>query len=337
VDAVPAALGLSGAEIAAVLEAAGRAPSLHNSQPWAFRVLPGALELHADPNRRVPVADPDDRELRIACGAALFTLRLALRGRGVRPAVSRFPDRDRPGLLAVVRRGGPAAVTPGVTRLLAAVPRRRTNRHPFTDVPVAPHQRRDLFRAATAEGGALRVVDDPAGRRRLQELARVSHRRQVADPAFRAEFASWTGRGPGGADGVPVASSGPRPAAHDPWALRDFAAGTGPDRLPGKDFEAEPLIAVLAATRGGAWGDLQAGEALQHVLLVATAEGLAVSYFSNLTEVPDVRAAVHELVGTTRPPQVVLRVGHGWPTVSTPRRPVADLLRVPDGADAPQR
>ena len=334
-DAVPAALGLSGPEIATVLEAAGRAPSLHNSQPWAFRVLPDAIELHADPSRRLPVADPDDRELRIACGAALFTLRLALRGRGVRPVVSRSPD--RPGPLAVVRRGGPAAVTPDVARLLAAVPRRRTNRHPFTDVPVAPHQRRELYRAATAEGGALRVVDDPAGRRRLQDLARLGHRTQVVDPAFRAEFARWTGQGPGRADGVPAASSGPRPAAHDPWALRDFTAGTGPDRVPGKDFEAEPLIAVLAATRGGAWGDLQAGEALQHVLLVATAEGLAVSYFSHLTEVPDVRTAVHELVGTTRPPQVVLRVGHGWPTVSTPRRPVADLLGVPDGVDAPQR
>lgn len=335
-DAVPAALGLSGPEIAAVLEAAGRAPSLHNSQPWAFRVLPDAVELHADPNRRVPVADPDDRELRIACGAALFTLRLALHGRGVRPDVSRSPD--NPDRLAVVRRGGTAAVTPDVARLLAAVPRRRTNRHPFTDVPVAPHQRRELYRAATSEGGALRLVDDPAARRRLQDLARLGHRTQTADPALRAELTSWTGRDPGHVDGIPAASSGPRPAAHDPWALRDFNAGTGPDRLPGKDFEAAPLIAVLAATRGGAWGDLQAGEALQHVLLAATAEGLAVSYLAHLTEVPDVRAAVHELVGTTRPPpQVVLRVGHGWPTVSTPRRPVADLLLAPDGVDAPQR
>src|SRR3712207_4297660 len=101
---VPAALGLSPQDTAAVLEAAGMAPSLHNSQPWSFRPASDLIELHVDPARRVPVADPDDRELRIACGAALFNLRIALRGRGVRPDVVRLPDPDRPGLIAVVRR-----------------------------------------------------------------------------------------------------------------------------------------------------------------------------------------------------------------------------------------
>ena len=87
---VPAALGLSPRDAAAVLETAGLAPSVHNTQPWAFCLRPEVIELHADPARRLPVADGQDRELRIACGAALFNLRLALRGRGVRPDVMRF-------------------------------------------------------------------------------------------------------------------------------------------------------------------------------------------------------------------------------------------------------
>jgi hypothetical protein len=82
---VPAALGLSPHDTAAVLQAAGLAPSVHNTQPWRFRVTPDVIELHADPTRRLPVADPEDVELRLACGAALFNLRLALHGHGVRP------------------------------------------------------------------------------------------------------------------------------------------------------------------------------------------------------------------------------------------------------------
>jgi hypothetical protein len=78
---------------------------------------------------------------------------------------------------------------------------------------------------------------------------------------------------------------------------------------------------------------VQAGEALQRVLLTATVEGLAVSFLSQLVEVSDVRAGVQDLVASIRPPQVVLRIGHGWPTVRTPRRPVADLLRGPGGAE----
>jgi hypothetical protein len=112
--------------------------------------------------------------------------------------------------------------------------------------------------------------------------------------------------------------------------LRDFTAGAGRERVPGKDFEDDPLIAVLTATLDGRWGDVQAGEALQHVLLTATTDGLTASYLSQLVEVPDVRAEVQRVVPTLRPPQVVLRIGHGWPTAATPRRPVTDLLCAPD-------
>jgi hypothetical protein len=328
---VPAALGLSPRDTAAVLETAGLAPSVHNTQPWAFCLKPEVIELHADPARRLPVADGHDRELRIACGAALFNLRLALHGRGVRPDVTRFPDRGRPGLIADVRRGGTAPIGPETIHLLAAVGRRRTNRHPFSEMPVASPQQQELCRAADIEGSTLHLVHDPDRRRRLSELARRAHRTQMADPAFRAELAAWTGTPAERHDGVPVSASGPLPAPQDRWVLRDFTAGTGRDRVPGKDFEDEPLIAVLTATLSGALGDVQAGEALQRVLLTATVEGLAVSFLSQLVEVPDVRDAVERLVGTIRPPAVVLRIGYGWPTTRTLRRPVADLLVGPHG------
>src|SRR5215213_6687550 len=98
------ALGLSGPDMVAVLETATLAPSVHNTQPWAFRVTPDVVELHVDPARRLPVAD--DHELRLACGAALFNLRLALLARGVRPAVALYPDPARPQLVAQIRRAG---------------------------------------------------------------------------------------------------------------------------------------------------------------------------------------------------------------------------------------
>ncbi|MGW5641346.1 hypothetical protein ACWEV3_04260 [Saccharopolyspora sp. NPDC003752] len=67
---VPAAFGLTSSLTEQVVRLAGMAPSLHNSQPWRFRVLPHLIELHADPKRHLPVADPEDQELRLACGDA---------------------------------------------------------------------------------------------------------------------------------------------------------------------------------------------------------------------------------------------------------------------------
>ena len=244
--------------------------------------------------------------------------------------MTRFPDRDRPGLVAKVRRGGPAARHPEITRLLAALPRRRTNRHPFTDVPVESSEQHELFRAAAEEGAHLDVVHDRVRRRALSELAQTAHRRQQADPEFRAELARWTGTHGDRSDGVPTSAGGPLPGPQDRWVLRDFTGGTARERLPGNDFEDEPMIAVLTAHLPGIAGDVQAGEALQRVLLTATADGLAVSFLSQLIEVPEVRHAVHRLLGTARPPHAVVRIGHGWPTLRTPRRDVADLLMDPE-------
>ena len=54
-----------------------RAPSSHNSQPWLFRPTDAGIDLLADRTRGLPVTDPEDRELTISCGCALFGLRVA--------------------------------------------------------------------------------------------------------------------------------------------------------------------------------------------------------------------------------------------------------------------
>lgn len=327
----PSALGLDPARLGAVLTAAGRAPSLHNSQPWRFRLRPTVIELHADPDRQLPVADPDGRELRLACGAALFNLRLALHGLGIRPTVTALPDPARPTLLAAVRHGGHKPPTPMQQRLLAAIPERRTNRRPFAEVPVDRAEQHALCQAALDEGSWLHVIETPGQRWTLQELVARAHREQLADPGFVAELARWTGGAPGRPDGVPATAGGPRPAPQDRWTLRDFAAGTGAERVPGKNFEHEPLLAVLVPHLDGPQADLRTGQALQRVLLTATAHGLAVSLLSQVIEVSTAREELRRLIGATRAPLAVLRVGRGYPVPATPRRNLADLV-IPDPA-----
>ena len=53
------------------------APSVHNTQPWRLRLVPGALELRADRTRQLAVLDPleirEDRLLDQPVGSALET------------------------------------------------------------------------------------------------------------------------------------------------------------------------------------------------------------------------------------------------------------------------
>lgn len=322
----PGAFGLAPEQIADLLMTAGRAPSLHNSQPWTFSIEPQAIELYAEPSRSPRIADPDGRELRVGCGAALFNLQLALLGHGIRPIVTILPDHERPNLLAVVRAGGRREPTPVQRDLLRAVGLRRTNRRPFAATPVATPDLHVLRRAALDEGAWLHVVEDPAQRTALCEIAARANREQAADPAFRAELAAWCVTAPERLDGVPVQASGPLPEPQDDWVLRDFTAGAGGDRLPGKDFEKDPTIAVLSAHLSGPSAEVQVGQALQRVLLAATVAGLATSFLSHVVEVPSTREELRRLIGGTRPPQAVLRIGHGWPVTAPPRRDVGDLL-----------
>jgi hypothetical protein len=330
---IPAALGLAPDQVEDLLLTAGRAPSLHNSQPWRFRVTPQAIELHADRDRALPVIDPAGREQRIACGAALFNLRLALHGRDIRPTVTILPDPARPDLVATIRNGGHKVATPEQREQLRAVPRRRTNRHPFTDAQLIPAELNALRRAALDEGAWLHIVDRREQRDELQDLVARAHRLQMDDPAFRAELDRWTATAPGRTDGVPAAAGGPLPAPQRRWVVREFHRGSGSERATA-DFEEEPVIAVLTAHLTGDRADVQVGQALERVLLTATVEGLAVSFLSQVVEVPRTREELRRLVGGSRPPQAVLRIGRGWPVTATPRRPVADLV-LPEPRPAP--
>ena len=81
-----------------LIATAARAPSVHNTQPWRFRVGECAIELYADPKRKLHV-DPIGREMLISCGAALFGLRLGIRSLGYLPVVELLPEPSRLRLL----------------------------------------------------------------------------------------------------------------------------------------------------------------------------------------------------------------------------------------------
>jgi nitroreductase len=321
VDVVDEMFGLTVDEVTGVLRTAALAPSLHNSQPWRFRLTHDRIELHPDPDRSLPATDPEGRELRLSCGAALFNLRLGLRARGIRPLVTLLPGKEAPGALATVRWGGHREADAEVRELIAAVPRRRSNRTPFHAAPVPAAHQHALIRAAERERAWLHVVTDRDERARLQALVAKAHRIQAENPAVRAELSAWTG--PRATDGVPPASGGVRPAPQDEWALRDFQAR---ERPPGKDYEPDPMVVVLCSFHDGPLGELQAGQALQRVLLTATNLGLSASFMSQAIEVRPVRHELRRSLGGMLAPQTVLRIGFGSPVPPSPRRDVDDLL-----------
>jgi nitroreductase len=310
-------------ELLSAVAVATRAPSVHNTQPWLFRLIDGGVELYADRRRQLAVSDAAGTAMRVSCGAAIFNLRLAIAQLGLAPEVRLLPDPSTPDLLARVTAGRPRPPTPDETSLHAAIPRRHSNRQPFLNTAVPLEVRFDLLAAAQAEGCWLDLVLGPVALDMVAELVRSADRVLLMDEAYRAELAAWTRLNDDSPDGVPRRAGGPAPEPHDLLVQRDFGA---PPRSSGRDFETDPLVGVLGSEAGTARDDLAAGQALQHVLLAATRAGLVTSLLSQPIEVAQAREQLRVGLRRHGQPQMLLRFGYGVPGSPTTRRPVSEVL-----------
>lgn len=315
--------GLPRAAIEQLLQAAAAAPSMHNTQPWQFRVRNGGsvIEQFADPRRQLSYADPSGRAVHIACGAALFNLRLAASVAGRSTVIRLLPDPSAPLLLATVRFGGHYQAEESERKLYAAIWRRHTNRQPYSEEPVPPAVLAEMAGAARAEGAILQFLDHLETKRVLHLVADAESA-QLADPAYRAELARWVG-GEREHDGIPSSALGPR-APDRLTPVRDFTPEpTEPVRYA--RFEATPQLAVLSVRVGGRMDWIRAGQALQRVLLTATIAGIATCPLTQPLETADAWL-VRDPRSESEEPQMIVRLGHAPEVPPTPRRPVSDIL-----------
>jgi len=315
-----------------LLRAATRAPSMHNTQPWAQDPATGTVEVHTAPERALPHTDPDDRAVHISAGAALFNLRVAAAHAGLSPRVRLLPDAGDPCALAAVHLADTTGAGPGtddLARLHPAIRDRHTSRYPFDEKDL-PEDVRDTLRGAAAQEGAELLFPGSWHVETVLDLVRDAESRDALDPSGREDLQRWTRLGPEAdiaTDGVPEYAFGPR--RRDGRApLRDFAG-----RRPVADrgtvsFEDSPHLALLS-TPGDTPADwLRAGEALERVLLEATSAGLAGSLTSHPLESDDLRTLARDPVTGRGHVQMVLRLGYGPQGPATPRRPVRDVLDV---------
>ena len=317
--------------IAEWVRAATMAPSMHNTQPWKFRILRDSqvIELRADPARMLRHGDPHGRAVHIACGAALFNLRIAVAAGGREPVTRLLPDPAEPLLLATVRLGGRHRPSEDERDLYAAIPARHTNRRPFSARHVPPGVLAEMEQAAQLEGAVLDLPGHSETHRLLGVVA-DAETDLLADPGYRAELARWAG-GERDQDGIPGSAAGPRdPIGRTP--VRDFLGGAAAGY---EWFEETPQLAVLT-TQGNTREDwLRAGQALQRVLLTATLRGIATSPLTQPLETHDAWLVRDPATGNGWP-QLILRIGYGLPVPATPRRPVSDVLEEPPPGKYPE-
>ena len=317
--------------IRSALSLAVRAPSVHNSQPWFWRIGNQSLQLYANPDLRLPRTDPDARDLMLSCGAALNHCAVAFAALGWQSKIHRFPNATDSNHLAAVELH-PFPATELDISLAAAVPRRRTDRRRYSSWPV-PRGDIALMGARAARAGVmLRRIDELENLRRLVADAAWRH---ATDSDYLAEMTTWSGRYASTA-GVP-AHSVPEGDASAANLARSFAGGKLAQTPDGEAPQDHAVIIALGTVDDDDLSRLRAGEATSLVLLTATALGLASCPITEPLEIPETRRAVQtDVFGAEGVPQMLLRIGwaplNADPLPSTPRPDLSEVVTQLDGS-----
>lgn len=305
------------------------APSNHNTQPWQFKINVSNVEVFADRHRAVRVIDPYDRELTLSCGAALFNLRVAAEYFGHQYKVELWPEPNDPNLTARLQLGLRGETSTEDVLLFQAVTQRRTNRQPFRPEPVPSEILAELTEAAGREGAWLVTAQGEAARQAIGELVAEADRRQWANKAFRQELATWMRTDVAHqADGIPAHDLGIKDwlSFAGPSLIRTFNRGAGQAAHDLDVVLHSPTLVLLGTNSDDPLAWMQAGQAMQSVLLHAQSEGVSASYLNQPIEVEELRPSVAAALGVGGCPQVLLRLGYGETVPPTPRRKAHDLL-----------
>ena len=314
------------------------APSSRNTQPWIWRESIEALHLYADPDRMLPVSDPEEREMVIACGVALSFLVIAMRAFGLEPKVTRFPDPRNLHYLAKVNVVENRQPSEEDRALFAAITRRHTNYGLF-DSHQVPREFLNRIRMDAVEMGLwLHTVAPSEERQELVEIIANGDLEQWENAAFASESAHWIhSRSSPAKDGVPAQALSHSslqqralPLAMRVTALRHLM------HLPESLSEQEevlaasaPLLAILGTSVSrDSPSEWLSGEGLGKILLRATAAGFSVSFFNSPVHVKHLWPKIFQIVGHNGVLQLVFSVGYPLESsVLTPRRPGGEVLR----------
>ena len=309
----------------ALVRYASLAASGHNTQPWKFAIQPDAIEIRPDFSRRLPVVDPDDREMWISVGCALENLLVAARASGLAPQVEFHLGADmiHVSLTADTPVAGPA---------FDAIALRQNTRSRYNGRIVVGSELDQLRLVPLEPGIGVHYALGPGEMKPLVEYVHRANMEQYADPAFLKELISWVRFNKREAlaslDGLyaPCAGSPEVPR----WLGQLIVTGIPPQQQADADtlkLRSSPGAFVITSDADDKAAWVRTGQAYERLALKLTSLGICSAFLNQPNEMPGLRAQFQTALGLGAAlPQLLVRFGHAKLLPHSPRRPVEQFL-----------
>ncbi len=346
-----------------IVDAARRAPSGGNVQPWRFEADDDEIRFYMVPDDPSAM-DVGHRGSYVALGAALFNARVEAASLRRLGPVRLFPDGHSSHLVATMRLGD--AGDPAIAPLRDSLLTRAANRRMGTPTEIEASTLGNLTRAVEREGGQLRVLTDRAAMLECAELLGQSDRLRFLVPGVHESMLSelrWPGRDPL-EEGLDVRTLEMDPASFAAMELvarpdvmehlADWRAGSALGLRTKAAILTSSAMALVSVPKSDPTWYVRGGAAMESFWLSADRSGLAVQpaapVFIYAVDEDDLRGLVGERyldethglseqfralwgMGDAEAAIMLLRVFHAPPpSVHSIRRPLGEVLTRGNGA-----
>ena len=324
---VPHSNNISPADFEFLVSKAVKAPSGHNTQPWKFRQNESAVEVYPDFDRRLPVVDPDDRELFVSLGCAVENLCLAAQTKGYKSAVS-VGDKG----VITVSLAEEAGVKP--SPLFSQIDARQTNRSVYNGEEIALDVLKKLQSIRSEKSISVHYYARQTKQfNDIEQYVLQGNTHQMQNEAFKAELKSWMRfnkkHQDQTLDGLSYAVFGapnvPRWMAEP---IMSMAINAKAQNKADREKIASASHLVLFTTRENSrreWVSL--GRTLQRFLLTTTELGIVHAYLNQPNEEVEIALEMTRTLGLAGEcPTILLRIGYGRQQAYSKRRAVKDVI-----------
>lgn len=315
-----------------MIEAAIKAPSAHNTQPWKFKIYEDYIEIHPDFTRHTPIADPYCRELYISLGCATENFCLAA---AKKHYISKCSMHDCEGKTIIrVELTKDDAVLP--ESLVNAIHYRHTNRKKY-DFHLIPDEIISQLLALKKEDG-ISAYFYKKGEKTFDlftNLVKQSNYVLYNNFAFKKELLHWIRFNKRHAlktkDGLTYNSLGFPPVPSflgNPIAYSQLKPNVQIKDYERKIFSSSHL--VLFTAQGNRPIDcIYLGMYLERMQLKMHELGIAYTYLNQPCELPEfVNEIKKQLSLTLEYPHILLRIGYSRKSVLSPRREITEVVEL---------
>ena len=309
-----------------MIEQAVKAPSGHNTQPWKFRLFSDHIDILPDFSRALPVVDPDHRELFVSLGCAAENLCIAAAHKGWLGKVSTSTD----GIIHVGLSRQEDIEAPHFEQIA----RRQTNRRCYDGSMIPDHAIALLKKTPVEPGIGIHLFQK--GTQAFDDIAALvyeGNRRQMGNPAFKAELRQWMRYNrkhqDETADGLSYAVFG---APNLPRFMAEFIISHSLDaakqnRTDHRNIASASHFALFTTRDNRLEHWVELGRTLQRFLLTATAAGIAHAYANQPNETPELAERMAQTLGLNGEyPTILIRLGYAKASAYALRRGIEGLI-----------